>query len=216
MKKSEQATAKNDITQIVLLKKLLDQIQVGIILLDENYDVSFGNRIADRYLAPISSKTELSPDESCAYFARQLHRYGNVFHEHSMKYDCGGRTFQIGIVPFYFCTESGNIKFYYFLCMTCIGNEIEPEGLLRIAKEYGELSKRELDVLQRMLEGKTDREIAAELDVSIHTIKAHDKRIYQKLQVPGRSVVLNRLVTLLGGETTECNSGSILPSSTTA
>ncbi|MEM1310459.1 MAG: response regulator transcription factor [Cyanobacteria bacterium P01_D01_bin.71] len=49
-----------------------------------------------------------------------------------------------------------------------------------------DLSKRELDVLQRIVEGKSNPEIAAELFLSISTVKTHLRSIMNKLSVDDR------------------------------
>lgn len=49
-----------------------------------------------------------------------------------------------------------------------------------------ELSTRELEVLKLVASGKTDKEIAIALSLSIHTIKTHMRSILSKLQVDGR------------------------------
>jgi len=49
-----------------------------------------------------------------------------------------------------------------------------------------ELSTRELEVLKVVASGKTDKEIAVALSLSIHTIKTHMRSILSKLQVDGR------------------------------
>jgi len=49
-----------------------------------------------------------------------------------------------------------------------------------------DLSPRELDVLNQVALGKTDKEIAAVLSLSVHTVKTHMRNILAKLQVSGR------------------------------
>jgi two-component system, NarL family, response regulator LiaR len=51
---------------------------------------------------------------------------------------------------------------------------------------FGELSGRELDVLKRMVDGKSNPEIAAELHLSTNTIKTHVRGIMNKLSVDDR------------------------------
>lgn len=56
-------------------------------------------------------------------------------------------------------------------------------------QEEGEvtgLSSRELDVLNQVALGKSDKEIAQSLSLSIHTVKTHLRSILMKLQVGGR------------------------------
>ena len=49
------------------------------------------------------------------------------------------------------------------------------------------LSERELDVLSKVADGKTNKEIADELFVSVNTIKTHILNIYEKLDVQNRT-----------------------------
>ena len=51
----------------------------------------------------------------------------------------------------------------------------------------GELSERQLEVLQLMARGRSYKVIADELDISIHTLNSHIRRIYEKLQVNSRA-----------------------------
>ena len=52
--------------------------------------------------------------------------------------------------------------------------------------ECAELSRRELDVLNQVTLGKTDKEIALALSLSVNTIKTHLRNILAKLHVSGR------------------------------
>ena len=49
------------------------------------------------------------------------------------------------------------------------------------------LSKREQEVLDRLMDGKTYRQIAAELFVSVNTVGFHVKQVYAKLHVNSRA-----------------------------
>lgn len=50
-----------------------------------------------------------------------------------------------------------------------------------------DLTEREKEVLQKLVEGKSNREIADELVVTLHTVKAHVCSILQKLAVDDRT-----------------------------
>jgi LuxR family maltose regulon positive regulatory protein len=54
------------------------------------------------------------------------------------------------------------------------------------------LSKRELDVLQLIAEGLTNREVASRLFVSLNTVKAHTRNLYGKLDVHSRTQAIAR------------------------
>ena len=65
--------------------------------------------------------------------------------------------------------------------------------------ESEELSARERDILTAVAKGKTNKEIADELNISIHTVITHRKNISHKLginSISGLTVyaILNRLI----------------------
>jgi two-component system response regulator DesR len=54
------------------------------------------------------------------------------------------------------------------------------------------LSKRELDVLQLIVAGMTNPEVAALLNLSRHTVKQHSSVVYRKLGVRNRAQAASR------------------------
>lgn len=56
-----------------------------------------------------------------------------------------------------------------------------------------EISKRELEVLALVADGKTYKQIAAQLHVSTETVKMHLKNIYRKLKVSNKIEALKKL-----------------------
>lgn len=54
------------------------------------------------------------------------------------------------------------------------------------------ISPRELTVLQRLTAGKSNKEIAAELDISPNTIKTHVGQLFDKLGAKSRTDAINR------------------------
>lgn len=59
------------------------------------------------------------------------------------------------------------------------------------------LTRCELDVLSYLLEGKCPKSVAAQLDVSEHTVRAHLRGIYAKMGVRGLSNAVLRACTFL-------------------
>ena len=54
------------------------------------------------------------------------------------------------------------------------------------------LSPREIEVLQHLAAGQTNRQIAEEMVVSLNTVKAHTRRLYDKLDVNNRTQAVAR------------------------
>jgi len=58
-------------------------------------------------------------------------------------------------------------------------------------KETG-ISQRELEVLQLMVAGKSNQEIADQLFVSLNTVKTHLKNLFEKLEVGRRTQAVDK------------------------
>lgn len=54
------------------------------------------------------------------------------------------------------------------------------------------ISKREMEVLQLMAEGLSNGEIAEKLFVSLHTIKTHSSRLFEKMDVKRRTQAIEK------------------------
>ena len=69
---------------------------------------------------------------------------------------------------------------------------------------YQELTPKEKDVLRCMIDGLSYKMIAAQLEITFHTVNAHTKKIYEKLHVNSASEAVskalrNKLVSLAIG-----------------
>lgn len=71
--------------------------------------------------------------------------------------------------------------------LSLMGSPAQAAPASTAAAAEGALTERELDVLQYVARGHSNREIARELGLSINTIECHAKNIYRKLSVRSRS-----------------------------
>jgi len=55
-----------------------------------------------------------------------------------------------------------------------------------------DISERELEVLEQLAKGKSNREIADTLYISVNTVKTHLSSLYQKLEVGRRSLAVKK------------------------
>lgn len=60
---------------------------------------------------------------------------------------------------------------------------LENKKTAEIQQRFGLLSEREMEVLNLIIQGKLNKEIASELHISISTVEVHRSRIMHKLQV---------------------------------
>mgnify|MGYP003293417632 CR=1 FL=1 len=56
-----------------------------------------------------------------------------------------------------------------------------------------QLSKREIEVMHKLLEGKSRKQIAEELFITESTVKKHTTSIYAKLEVSGRIELISKM-----------------------
>jgi DNA-binding CsgD family transcriptional regulator len=75
-------------------------------------------------------------------------------------------------------------------------NSMRGDGFERFCEKFS-ISKREKEVIQLVLQGKTNQEICNLLFITIQTVKDHNSRIYQKTGVKNRVQLLN-LISLSG------------------
>jgi DNA-binding CsgD family transcriptional regulator len=80
------------------------------------------------------------------------------------------------------------------------------EPVLRLDERH--LSRRELEVATLVLNGLSNREIAAKLVLAHHTVEGHLKRIFAKLQVRTRAGLVARMLGWAPEEQGESSSGS--------
>ena len=59
--------------------------------------------------------------------------------------------------------------------------------------QSAELSSREWEVVNQLLEGKSNKQIAAALHISVRTVEFHLKNVYDKLQVSSRTELILKL-----------------------
>ena len=65
--------------------------------------------------------------------------------------------------------------------------EVKTNSKLEIFVSNYEITVRELDVIKLICKGNTNREIADHLFISISTVKDHNYKIYQKLNIKNRT-----------------------------
>lgn len=111
------------------------------------------------------------------------------------------QVFQPGFAFLFFLTNTGFCLFFVY----AVKPYIEQEGKNEEAKELiteadfisffkkFEITPRESEVIMEIYRGKTNKEIADKLFVTVQTIKDHTHRIYQKTNIKNRTLLASEL-----------------------
>jgi DNA-binding CsgD family transcriptional regulator len=71
-----------------------------------------------------------------------------------------------------------------------VSHMVSEEEMNAVIRKYG-ITKRESEIIELLLIGKSNKEIAGQLCIAHHTVKNHIYRLYQKLDVNKRYQLLN-------------------------
>ncbi|CAM3391553.1 LuxR C-terminal-related transcriptional regulator [Marinicrinis lubricantis] len=75
-----------------------------------------------------------------------------------------------------------------------IGKALKPSGELDIGLDLKNITNREKEVLQLIMEGLSNRDIAAALFISEHTVKNHISNLFHKLGVTDRTQLMTKII----------------------
>jgi DNA-binding NarL/FixJ family response regulator len=70
----------------------------------------------------------------------------------------------------------------------------EQAGVIYNVRSLDPITDRERDVLQQMLDGKSNKAIAEALYISESTVKTHARNIYSKYDVSGRAELISTIL----------------------
>ena len=71
-------------------------------------------------------------------------------------------------------------------------NDSENEEIKDVFEKY-DFSTREKEIATLIIEGKSDKEIASQLNISPQTVATHNKKIFKKADVHSRVELINKV-----------------------
>jgi DNA-binding CsgD family transcriptional regulator len=63
-------------------------------------------------------------------------------------------------------------------------------GLSSVFIEKYDLSKRQIEIIEALLQGKSNKEIAVEFNIEVNTVQVHLQNVYRKTGAPGRYAIM--------------------------
>lgn len=176
------------------LAALLDLMAEAFLILDGHGECVYHNAAATLLL---QQETRKRSTEDAIAIPAAIARLAHATHGMSggtrwlPAITCSARGTRLRVYPLRLIAGDGR-AFIHCLCLT----EGIEESIARRAGKRAGLSLREGSVLKRLVDGRTKREIAAELDLSVHTVRTYVERIYTKFDVEGREELLKSVLRL--------------------
>ena len=168
---------------------LFDNIPTGIIIVNNAQNILYQNRKATYFMERFQFPAEISRVCKRIFNAMQLSKMAEEFPGEiyiKKKYNKSPSNWTFRIV----FKQEPNPFICIFIIEDTISNKLD---LNKIRQQY-RLTRRETDVLRRVLDGLKNLEIAEELEISEQTIKDHLSNIYMKIGVRNRFSLMRELI----------------------
>ncbi|WP_432664981.1 LuxR C-terminal-related transcriptional regulator [Wukongibacter baidiensis] len=173
-----------------LSKKCYSNLPIGVIILDNNFEVIDFNEASKEICNYISESYDCGEGFECIInliFSRvtksRLNSNNTIF--------IPLESYNIELIPIFITNMYDELERFFYLYIT----NIETEKIVKLekARRKYNLTKRESEVVDLVLEGLRNKEIADKLHVSPHTIKTHIENIFKKMEINNR-VLINHKV----------------------
>lgn len=172
-----------------VVRFLFDTIPVGILIVNRVQDILYQNRKATYFMERFQLPDEISRVSKRIFSAMQVSKVAEEFPGEiyiKKKYNKSPSNWTFRIV----FREESNPYICIFIIEDTISNKLD---LNRMRQQF-RLTRRETDVLRRVLDGLKNLEIAKELEISEQTVKDHLSNIYMKIGVQNRFSLMRELV----------------------
>jgi DNA-binding CsgD family transcriptional regulator len=162
-----------------LKNSFLDNQHIGLVVLDDDFEVLEFNELASEYLNSLIKFSKISD------FFRNFIMLDSPFETAEFNKECkllsiNGLEFKIFIKPYF---DSYNfLRRQYLITITNSSISKNCANYKKITEKF-QISNRELEIIQLLLENLAYSEIAASLYISINTVRTHIKNIYRKLGI---------------------------------
>jgi DNA-binding CsgD family transcriptional regulator len=194
---------KNDRKMADVIDYILENMETGFVVLDQSLDALACNRRARIFL----KKFDLPPDvrdvarrmlnaEAVSTFEQLFP--GEVSLKKKLKGSPSNWTFWLNLF------RGSKPYIVIFIVEHAFSDTVD----LNAERRKFRLTRRETDVLRRVVNGMTNDEIAEDLGISEQTIKDHLSRIYEKFEVGSKLELLNYLINRNSRESDADQSGN--------
>jgi DNA-binding CsgD family transcriptional regulator len=169
---------------------VLSTIPTGAIVINKNLDIVYSNNKAASFLKHYELPLEINGVSSRIFKAMngntlQEQFPGEIYITKKLDGSSSNWTFRM------FMSEKPKPLVAVFIMEEPISNNLD---MNKVRQQYG-LTRREVDILRRVVDGLTNVEIAEALEITEQTVKDHMKRVYMKTGFKNRVDLLCSLLS---------------------
>jgi diguanylate cyclase len=177
------------LTPELISNELVENIDEAVILFDCNLNLIFLNKKAKE----LSEKSGKEKEYFTEYFDKNVHIKNRIIQmikggndTITLKHIITGEDSKKKLMDAYFSVVRDRFKDKLGVIM--IGRELK--GLETFINKYS-ITERELEIIEKIISGEKNKDIAKSLDITERTVKMHTGNIYQKLNVENRIQMIN-------------------------
>ena len=168
---------------------ILYKIPTGVIVFDQKMDIIYSNRQARYFLDGRGLPDEVPALSKRIFDAIKTSRLNELFPGEvalTKRFDGSPSNWRFS---FLIC-ENPEPLIVIFIMEEKISNKLE---ISEIRRQY-RLTRKETDILRRVIDGLKNSEIAEDVEITLQTVKDHLSNIYMKIGVENRASLMRTLM----------------------
>ena len=183
-----------------IIKKCSDKLSIGLIVLDNRYSISFFNDKAKEFCKDIvinnKVKSKANIDSANIHIQQVLSQLfsknilDNIHQNSSERVNIAQYSFTINAL-----VTPRNTRPVFVV--NIFKNIDKKANLLEKSASYYNLTRRELEIVNLITKGYTNKEISNILYVSTHTVRTHVFNIFKKMDVNNRTAISNKIAEVM-------------------
>ncbi len=174
---------------------IINKCPVGLIIFNRKMDIIDRNKKASMFLNRFELPEEIIAITKRLFDASERGKLSELFPGEihiTKKLDGSASNWVFRL----YVQEKSNPLVYLLIFEETVSNKLDMNG---IRQEY-KLTRRETDILRRVIDGSKNTEIAVELEIAEQTVKDHLSNIYLKTATENRMALMRTLVHCLNNQ----------------
>ena len=168
---------------------IINKCPVGLIVFSRKMDIIDRNRKASMFLNRFKLPEEITTVSNRMFDAVERGKFSELFPGEiyvTKKLDGSASNWIFRL----YIQEKTNPLVYLLIFEETVSNKLDMSGI----RQRFRLTRRETDILRRLIDGFKNTEIAEELEISEQTVKDHLSNVYLKTGAENRMALMRNLV----------------------